>query len=98
PVVRGGLQGRAQAIKGVLFGELVAVTAQQPLKSRQADRAGKIRLARCEVSRGARQRPWIAGARPRKLNRLGEKPCWFHRDKPFALIVGASVDESLKHH
>jgi len=38
-------------------------------------RAGKFRFSRCEVSRGARQRLWIAGTRVRKLSRFVEKPC-----------------------
>lgn len=94
-VVPGSLQGMAQCINNILCSELVAVTAQQPLQCRQADRAGKFQLARCEVSRDARQRLWIARARPRKLSRFGEKPRLFGRDKPFALIAGGSVDRTV---
>ena len=64
-VVPGSFQGMVERIDSVLCSELVAVTAQLPLQRRQADRAGKFRVARGKVSRSARQRLWIAGVLPR---------------------------------
>ena len=49
--------------------------SQSSLQRSQANRAGKVRIARCEISRSPRQRLWIARARPSKLCRFGEKPC-----------------------